>query len=49
MCIAADVPLRACRWAFHLPTMIISVPHSLIESAVWSGIVYWVRLKPSIC
>ena len=30
-------------WAFAVPTMVLSIPQAVIESGIWSVIVYWVR------
>lgn len=30
-------------WAFAVPTMVLSIPQAVIESGIWSIIVYWVR------
>lgn len=30
-------------WAFALPTMVLSIPQAILESGIWSVIVYWVR------
>jgi hypothetical protein len=29
-------------WAFALPTLILQTPQALLESVLWSSIVYWV-------
>jgi hypothetical protein len=29
-------------WAFAVPTMVLSIPQAVIESGIWSIIVYWV-------
>ena len=35
-------------WAFALPTTLLRIPYSLLESFLWSIIVYWsVGLAPS--
>ncbi len=36
------------QWAFALPVTLLRIPYSLVESFVWSIIIYWsVGLAPS--
>jgi hypothetical protein len=30
------------QWAFALPTTILRIPYSFVESFLWSTILYWV-------
>ena len=30
------------QWAFALPVTLLRLPYSLVESALWSGMLYWI-------
>jgi hypothetical protein len=36
-------------WAFAVPTMVLSIPQAVVESGIWSIIVYWVTVPAHVC